>query len=1256
MSVVVALRTNGAAVTAAVDGEVLAGPTPLEDLPGLERLQADPFELGKGLTAALGDDGLLRLLEADPDRLLLLDADGESDAVPWEFAVTAGRELLVTRFGLLRLVDRDAPPAVDGPVQFVALAADPLVDQQGNGRDDFRLDVDTELRAVGRVLRESGQRLFAGRIAPTREALRRGLLRGPAILHLSCHGNVIETPDGPVAVLLLEDENGGAAPLPGQDLTAMPPPGVLRMVLLSACKTASGDEARLARALVRQGVPLAIGMQGSFLDALSDELAEAFYRTLLAGYSAAEALRQARLALFEQAVGQTGLPAGYVARGAWGPLPLADGQPEIAQLRLPGVAALPPEVQPPRPLLGRGADLHGLARLYSQGKHVVTIAGTGGVGKTALAAAFAERFAWRWHRGVRAISFAVGEVDDGRFRDELLRALGLDPAAVAPAGGADQQTALILDTAGRQAGELLLVLDNYESVLQDNEAGAAAAEAVHRLVYQMAECGVSLMLTSRERPAGLRDEVVFPSNNSLPGLPLPAAARLFLEHSTKAKSQRKGAVELAASVAEATEGHPLAVALLAGEWDTSEVPPEQFLGDWADELAAAQRKGLAGHHRTFAAAFARSYDRLPDELRSRLRALSLYEFPFFAEAAALVWGGDTSEQGVAEARETLGRLVRLSLLDVHAFFEDDTAATYRFQPALRQEVARRVGADEPAAHEAGYATYGVWLAERGYSAIHRDPSLAQLVRLSLDAMHAAVDTLQGTDQLWHVRRLAWLLAAYGETPAACDLLTRFLPPGHVTPDAEADPERCRAHSGLCYESARLEVTCGDLSRAEQLYQEGLGLSEQIGDRQGKAASLHQMAGIYLTRGDLSRAEQLYQESLDLDEQIGDRGGKATSLHNLAEIYLTRGDLPRAEQLYQESLDLKEQIGDLIGMSNSKRWLAVIAQRRGDLDTALGLYDETLQIAERIGDACGRSSSLHQIAGIYRTRGDLSRAEQLYQESLDLKEQIGDRQGKAASLADLAVIYRTRGDLPRAEQLYQESLDLYEQIGDRGGKAGALSMFSNVYWQRRDFDRAEGLLREAIELSGQVGDLQAAAFNTVKLGQLTEVRGQGDEALAQFREGLALCERIGMAPLAEQVRGLIAGLESGGAAGAETSDPLGLAVAEARSAAGRGDWPAAIQSGEQAVQLTREAGENRESLVGLSVLLYNVADYYRGAERFDDAVRALQEVVALDERTGHEDLESDRQTLQQTRKMAALTPEQRAELREQAEQARKELEE
>lgn len=87
-------------------------------------------------------------------------------------------------------------------------------------------------------------------------------------------------------------------------------------------------------------------------------------------------------------------------------------------------------------------------------------------------------------------------------------------------------------------------------------------------------------------------------------------------------------------------------------------------------------------------------------------------------------------------------------------------------------------------------------------------------------------------------------------------------------------------------------------------------------------------------------------------------------------------------------------------------------------------------------------------------------------------------------------------------------------------------------------------------------------------------------------------------------------------------------------------------------LVREAGEDHDALVRLSVLLFNLAGFYGQADRHEDAVRALEEVVALDERTGHEDLESDRQALETVRHLAALTPEEREALAqaEAAEQA------
>ncbi|HUW10312.1 MAG TPA: tetratricopeptide repeat protein, partial [Anaerolineae bacterium] len=242
---------------------------------------------------------------------------------------------------------------------------------------------------------------------------------------------------------------------------------------------------------------------------------------------------------------------------------------------------------------------------------------------------------------------------------------------------------------------------------------------------------------------------------------------------------------------------------------------------------------------------------------------------------------------------------------------------------------------------------------------------------------------------------------------------------------------------------------------------------------------------------------------------------------------------------------------------------------------------------------------------------------------------------------MAQVYVTRGDLDRALGLYQESLQLLEQIGDLQGKAASLSGVANLHMVRQDWPKAEQCILESMALAGRLGQTDAIAFNTVKLGQIAQARGDAAAALARYREGLVVFERLGMPRETEQVRHMIASLEGGGEV--IPSDPLSRLIARARAAGQAGDAAGAAAAQEEAVALARQAGEEREALVTLSVLLYNLAGYYQRAGRHDDAVAALEEVVALDERTGHSDLESDRETLERARQLARLSPDERARL-------------
>jgi tetratricopeptide (TPR) repeat protein len=248
---------------------------------------------------------------------------------------------------------------------------------------------------------------------------------------------------------------------------------------------------------------------------------------------------------------------------------------------------------------------------------------------------------------------------------------------------------------------------------------------------------------------------------------------------------------------------------------------------------------------------------------------------------------------------------------------------------------------------------------------------------------------------------------------------------------------------------------------------------------------------------------------------------------------------------------------------------------------------------------------------------------------------------------MANIYVTKHDFDRALTLFADGLIILDQLGDKKEKARLLSQMSNVYWEKKEYDQAQLLVERSIELGRQIGSLESVAYNTLKMGQLSQVRGDETNALSCFRESLALFERLGARPMVVEIHKMIAEIEDDTVV---TDDPLTQAVAQARSAAARGDIPSAIQYQEQAVELIRGAGQEREALIRLSVMLYNLAGFYLDAERHENAVNALEEVVAIDEQTGHQDLESDRRTLEAARRIASMSPEERAERQKQAQEA------
>ncbi len=413
----------------------------------------------------------------------------------------------------------------------------------------------------------------------------------------------------------------------------------------------------------------------------------------------------------------------------------------------------PPTIEPPTNLplrsprlTGRNQELADIKRQLA-GHSLVTVVGTGGVGKTSVAYEAARRVRSRFPGGVWLCELAPLRDQSGVL--EVLAGV-LDGNA-----GAINKFEQVVERL--QGTPTLLILDNCEHVVD------VVAELVERLSQQLPS--LSILATSRE-PLKVSGERVL----RLEGLPHADAAALFTQRAADyAGFQEDSRYEdLVKQVVEQLEGLPLAIELAAPKLAAMSLSE---LLEALDDQTATLQSGRRSQDRqsTINAAIAWSFDLLLPEEQRLLLALSVFTAWFTAKAA-------TEVSGSGPVGKT--QLIRLVEQSVVVRREDRGKSRYRLLEPIRQFCQSRLSQDERSSAQERHAYFYARRAEvlgrgvSGYDEIDclhalnaewpdlreaiawgRQQKIAQLV---VDPIVALARTA-----MWHLRLevFQWLMAA-----------------------------------------------------------------------------------------------------------------------------------------------------------------------------------------------------------------------------------------------------------------------------------------------------------------------------------------------------------------------------------------------------------------------------------------------------------------------------------------------------------------
>ena len=669
-------------------------------------------------------------------------------------------------------------------------------------------------------------------------------------------------------------------------------------------------------------------------------------------------------------------------------------------------------------LIGREAETQEVRSLL--GTHrLVTLAGSGGIGKTRLALAVASRAALDFPSGIWFVDLSP-VTDPAQVVSTLAHVLD-----VREREGQSLTDALLEHLLGRR---LLLILDNAEH-LQDSCAALTA-----RLLETLPD--LQVLATSR-MPLGVAGEQVW----RVPSLPCPdpstpavpdslldyAGPSLFVARALSASSTfvltEKNAPAIV-QICARLDGIPLALELAAAR--VGSLSAEQI----AARLENAFRLLTMGpgtalpRHQTLRALVDWSYDLLQEPEKILLSRLSVFMGGWNLEDAESVCG--FAPLALADVLDLLSGLLGKSLALAQ---EVDGTMRYRLLETLRQYGQERLSAsgeiDQVGRRHRDYFVALAEAAEPHLNGPQKGRFLSEL-ELQHDNLRQALafclkDEAGGEVGL----RLGGALQQLWATRSYLSEGNERLAAALAHPGAQS-PTKARANA--LFSRSLMVAMQGDHSSAKPLMEESLTIYRALGDEVGIARSLNQLGNVALLQGNYVSARSLYEDGLMLRREMGDRAGIANSLSNLGMAAFALGDYPTTRSLYEQSLIIRQELNDKNGIAISLINLGRAAIELGDHSSALPLIEESLAIYRALGDEVGIARSFNQLGNVALLQGDLPTARSLLKESLTRFRKLGYRQGFSESLEAFAFLAVKEERSERAVLLWSITAVLRDAIG------------------------------------------------------------------------------------------------------------------------------------------------------------------------------------------------------------------------------------
>jgi predicted ATPase len=679
--------------------------------------------------------------------------------------------------------------------------------------------------------------------------------------------------------------------------------------------------------------------------------------------------------------------------------------------------------------IGREKEIEQIKKRLQKNR-LVTLTGSGGVGKTRLSIQVASQLLDEYPNGVWLVELAP-IADPALVMHAICTALEVTPQGNTPA--------LNVLTDYLKQKKLLLVMDNCEHLID------ACARLCDLLLHT---CPNLQILASSREGLGTEGENTY----HVPSLSLPEsksqfsdfekseAVSLFAERATSIIPEFELTVSNApvvAQICKRLDGIALAIELAASRVKLLKVEQIASRLDDAFRLLTGGSRTALPRQQTLRAMIDWSYNLLSDEEKAALQQLSVFVGGWTLEAAESVFDNPNM-------LDLLTYLVDKSLVTVDLNHSDEPR--YYLLETIRQYAREKLAeSGEADSIRDRHLNYFLALAERAERELQGAEQLIWFDRLELelDNFRAALDwsleqAEKGVEEGLQLASNLWWFSFQRTFQDEGQLLKKALKASKPSTDPL---KRAQALVRLAWVNFYNEAAAN----------EGLALARTLGTagKESVAIALLGKGAWDVYQADDASGKLVMEESLRLFRELGNRRGICESLTWLGLALINMGDHQQAIAPLEESLALarEAQDGNEIGFAVWQLGRAAIL--RGDYMAASGLMAESLAIFKELKLSGGIAFLLGDLGKAALKQGDYERAASHYRELLTINWNWGIERKIAEGLEQLASVL-----------MYQQP----EYAARLLGSAEALRQSSNsdlFPFEKEDYDNILNFLRSQL---------------------------------------------------------------------------------------------------------------------------------------------------------------------------------------------------